>query len=64
MLSMSDANWGPQDATVTTSGSELPLFISRSMSAFYIDLLGPLQKDKKLLLRVLLRQKYMLLMNV
>jgi len=42
MLSMSDANWGPQDAAVTTSGSELPLFISRSMSAFYIDLLGPL----------------------
>ncbi len=42
MLSMSDANWGPQDATVTVSSPELSLFVSRSMSAFYIDLLGPL----------------------
>jgi hypothetical protein len=39
---MSDANWGPQDASLTSSGSDLPLFASRSMSAFYIDLLGPL----------------------
>jgi hypothetical protein len=42
MLSMSDANWGPQDGTVTGSSSDLSLFVSRSMSAFYIDLLGPL----------------------
>jgi hypothetical protein len=42
VLSMSDANWGPQDATQTQNLTELPLFVSRSMSAFYIDLLGPL----------------------
>jgi hypothetical protein len=42
IFSMSDANWGPQDATQTHSPTELPLFVSRSMSAFYIDLLGPL----------------------
>jgi len=41
LLSMSDANWGPQDATVPTVPIELPPFASRSMSAFYIDLLGP-----------------------
>jgi hypothetical protein len=42
LLSMSDANWGPQDATQTKSKHELLPIISRSMSAFYIDLLGPL----------------------
>jgi hypothetical protein len=41
LLSMSDANWGPQDATQTTV-QDLPLFVSCSMSAFYIDLFGPL----------------------
>jgi hypothetical protein len=39
---MSDANWGPQDASQTKHETELPLFVSRSMSAFYVDLLGPL----------------------
>jgi hypothetical protein len=39
---MSDANWGPQDASATKSPIELPLFTSRSMSAFYLDLFGPL----------------------
>ena len=38
---MSDANWGPQDASVTKKSQELPLFVSRLMSA-YIDLFGPL----------------------
>lgn len=42
VLSISDANWGPQDATQTKSTKELPLFTSRSMSAFHIDLFGPL----------------------
>ena len=42
VLSMSDANWGPQDASINKSPSELPLFASRSMSAYYIDLLGPI----------------------
>jgi hypothetical protein len=42
LLAMSDANWRPQDATVPKSNVELPLFVSRSMSAFYIDLFGPL----------------------
>jgi hypothetical protein len=42
VLSMSDANWGPQDASLSSSGHDLPLFVSRSMSAYYIDLLGPL----------------------
>jgi hypothetical protein len=42
VLSMSDANWGPQDASLGKSKQELPLFAPRSMSAFYIDLYGPL----------------------
>ena len=42
LLSMSDANWGPQDASATKSTQPLPLFTSRSMSAFYIDFFGPL----------------------
>jgi isoleucyl-tRNA synthetase len=41
-MSMSDANWGPQDASISSLVQELPLFVSRSMSAYYIDLLGPL----------------------
>jgi hypothetical protein len=41
VLSMADANWGPQDAMQTKSSQELPLFTFRSMSAFYIDLFGP-----------------------
>jgi hypothetical protein len=41
LLSMSDANWGPQDASMKRV-PDLPLFTSRSMSAFYIDLFGPL----------------------
>jgi len=47
VLSMSDANWGPQDATKSTTVSELPLFASRSMSGFYIDLFGPLHWSSK-----------------
>jgi hypothetical protein len=39
---MSDANWGAQDASISCTSCDLPLFASRSMSAFYIDLLGPL----------------------
>jgi hypothetical protein len=44
ILPMSDANWGPQDATIhkNTNAMQLPLFASLSMSTFYIDLLGPL----------------------
>jgi hypothetical protein len=42
ILPMADANWGPQDAKQTKTIHELPLFTSRSMSAFYVDLLGPL----------------------
>jgi len=42
ILAMSDANWGPQDASRTVSNTPLPLFVSRSMSAFFIDLFGPL----------------------
>ncbi len=42
LLSMSDANRDPQDATQSTKSQELPLFVSCSISAFYIDLLGPL----------------------
>jgi hypothetical protein len=42
LMPMSDANWGPQDASLPKSSSSLPLFASCSMSAFYIDLLGPL----------------------
>jgi hypothetical protein len=39
---MSDANWMPQGATMTKTSMQLPLFATKSMSAFYIDLLGPL----------------------
>jgi len=42
IMSMSDANWGPQDASTSSSIQDLPLFVSRSMSAYYIDLHGPL----------------------
>jgi hypothetical protein len=43
LLSMADANWGPQDASTTRSTLiELPSFVSRSISAFYVDLYGPL----------------------
>jgi len=41
LLSMLDTNGGPQDATLQES-NDLPLFVSRSMSAFYVDLFGPL----------------------
>jgi hypothetical protein len=37
VLSMADANWGPQDASTTSNKpGELPLF-----TAFYVDLFGP-----------------------
>jgi hypothetical protein len=42
LISMSDANWGPQDTSLSSTNQDLPLFVSRSMSAFYIDLFGPL----------------------
>jgi hypothetical protein len=42
LLSMSDANWGPQDASRKKCMTEPPLFTSCSMSAFYVDLFGPL----------------------
>jgi hypothetical protein len=42
LVPMSDANWGPQDASITTQVIDLPLFTSCLMSAFYVDLLGPL----------------------
>lgn len=41
-LAMSDANWGPKDASLSKLNFDLPLCASRFMSAFYIDLLGPL----------------------
>ena len=47
LVSMSDANWGPQDASLSSCTSELPLFVSRSMSAFFIDLFGPLHWASK-----------------
>jgi hypothetical protein len=47
VLSMSDANWGPQDATRSKTISELPPFASRSMSGFFIDLLGPIHWSSK-----------------
>jgi hypothetical protein len=38
LLSMSDANWGPQDASSNKSRPTLPDLVSCSMSTFYIDL--------------------------
>jgi hypothetical protein len=34
IMSMSDANWGPQDASTSSSIKDLALFVSRSMSAY------------------------------
>jgi hypothetical protein len=42
LLSMADAYWGLQDASLGNTPMELPLFVSRSMSAYYVDLFGPL----------------------
>jgi hypothetical protein len=42
VVSMADANWGPQDASISKNCPELPLFTLRSMSLFYVDLLGPI----------------------
>jgi hypothetical protein len=39
---MADANWGPQDASINSTVQELPLFVSWSMSTYYVDLFGPL----------------------
>jgi hypothetical protein len=39
---MSDANWGPHDASQSKSVMELPLVVSRSMSAFYFNPFDPL----------------------
>ena len=39
-MSMLDANRGPQDASLSTTTFDLPLFVSRSMSAFFIYILG------------------------
>lgn len=47
VLAMSDANWGPQDASLPSHPVDLPLFVSRSMSAFYIDFLGPIHWASK-----------------
>jgi hypothetical protein len=59
-LSILDANWGPQDATLTGLSQDLPLFASHSMSAFYIDSLGPLHwMSKRLQMRVQPKQKFM-----
>jgi hypothetical protein len=64
VLFMSDANWSPQDASVSSNSVELPFFASRSMSAFYVDLLGPLHWTSKLLQLVRQRQTFMLRINV
>jgi len=42
LLLMSVTNWGPKDASTTRTHLELPFFTSQSMSAYYIDLYGPL----------------------
>jgi len=42
VLSMADANWGPQDASLHSTLTDVPLFASRSMSAYFIDLFGPI----------------------
>jgi len=67
LVPMSDANWGPQDASNTNKVLELPLFASRSMSAFYVDLLRPLHwlsKRQQVLPVVQLKLKFMQQMNV
>jgi hypothetical protein len=63
VLAMSDANWGPQDASITKSTMEFPLLVSRSMSAYFIDLLTGYQKGNQLLQAVQRKLKYTLLTN-
>jgi hypothetical protein len=43
--SMSDANWGPQDASITMPMFNLPLFASCSMSAFLCGFVWPSTLD-------------------
>jgi hypothetical protein len=38
VLFMADAIWGHQDASDSKTVMELPLFVSQSMSAFYVDI--------------------------
>ena len=61
-LSMSDANWRPQDASMSWSTMELALFVSCSMSAIFVHCIG-CPKAKWLQQSVLWRQKYMQWMN-
>lgn len=68
ILSMGDANWGPQDSSQSKTTIELPLFASLLNMAFYINLLGPILTGclsiKQLLLVVHLKLKSMPQMNV
>jgi len=47
LLTMANANWSLQDASKSTTITELEPFVSRSMSTYYIDLLGPLHWSSK-----------------
>ena len=42
LTGLADANWGPQDQSTSSSGAQLPIFKSRSMSGFLTWLNGPL----------------------
>jgi hypothetical protein len=42
LVPMAHANWGPKDASTSKKSQDLPLFVSRSMSAYYIALFSPL----------------------
>ena len=67
VLSMSDANWGPQDASLSTVPVDLPSFVSWSMSAFtliYWARYTSFQNVKKSQQPVLRKQKSMQRMNV
>ena len=67
ILSMSDANWGPQDSLISNTTMELLLFASRSMLAstltYWVLSIG-FQNARKLLLSALWKRKFTPLMRV
>jgi len=66
LLPMSDANWGPQDASLSSTVLEVPLFLSRSCRLFMLISLAHYigsQKGNLSLLAAQQKQRFTLLMN-
>jgi len=60
---MSDANWGPQDASLPKAPVELPLFLSHGLCLpfmlIYLDLFIGCLNANMLLLVALLKQRFL-----